>query len=173
MRLLRLSTPIPEGKQIWPPVKGWRLWAKAHRLNFFNLLPAIFTLEAFSSDFLRKVQRDVNFNTPYLSDNKQYGEQDRWALPTDDGGDCEDYALKKRRLLIEWGWPAGSLRIATCWTELNEYHAVLTVETDRGTYVLDNRYNTVQRWADLPYKWHARVVPGGWFWRVLNPPSVD
>lgn len=172
MRILRRSTPMIEGKQIWPPVKGWEVWIKAAPDNFFKLKPEVFQLDINSSNYIRKIQQDVNRQVAYTTDEELYGKPDRWALPTD-RGDCEDYALKKRQLLKLWHLPAGALRIATCWTEGDEYHAVLTVETDRGTYVLDNRYRTVQRWADLPYRWHARVVPGGWWWRTIDPPSQD
>lgn len=68
---------------------------------------------------------------------------DRWEL-IDRGraGDCEDMALTKRDILMTWGWPAGALRPAICVINQessgSQLHAVLTVDTTAGTYVLGN-----------------------------------
>lgn len=62
----------------------------------------------------------------------------------------EDYAIAKRCDLKKHGIES---RFATCWTETDEYHAVLIVRTDKGDFVLDNRYNDVMRFEDLPYRW--------------------
>lgn len=53
-------------------------------------------------------------------------------------GDCEDYALEKRRQLIEAGLPASALRLAYVKTRAGAGHAVLVVNTPRIHYVLDN-----------------------------------
>ncbi len=68
---------------------------------------------------------------------------DVWSLnPT--AGDCEDYVLSKRSLLIRNGVSAGSLRIAYTHTRRGEPHAVLVVRTSQGDYVLDNLNNSVK-----------------------------
>lgn len=68
---------------------------------------------------------------------------DLWNLnPTE--GDCEDYVLTKRSMLIRNGVSAGSLRIAYTHTRRGEPHAVLVVKTSQGDYVLDNLSNTVK-----------------------------
>ncbi|MBJ3783116.1 transglutaminase-like cysteine peptidase [Devosia sediminis] len=68
---------------------------------------------------------------------------DSWDLnPT--AGDCEDYVLSKRSMLIRHGVSAGSLRIAYTHTRRGEPHAVLVVRTSEGDYVLDNLNNSVK-----------------------------
>lgn len=68
---------------------------------------------------------------------------DTWSLnPT--AGDCEDYVLSKRSLLIRNGVSAGSLRVAYTHTRWGEPHAVLVVRTSQGDYVLDNLNNSVK-----------------------------
>ena len=59
-------------------------------------------------------------------------------------GDCEDFALTKRAQLIEAGFSPGALRIAVGQTRKGEGHAVLVVRTDKGDFVLDNRFDTVR-----------------------------
>lgn len=82
-------------------------------------------------------------------------------------GDCEDYALTKRRALLVAGLPAGALRLATAYTEHGEYHAVLTVATTDGTLVLDNRFPTVRDWRSMPYRWVTLQRPD-WPFRWLR-----
>jgi predicted transglutaminase-like cysteine proteinase len=53
-------------------------------------------------------------------------------------GDCEDYALEKRRQLIKAGLPASALRLAYVKTRAGAGHAVLIVNTPHVRYVLDN-----------------------------------
>jgi predicted transglutaminase-like cysteine proteinase len=68
---------------------------------------------------------------------------DTWSLnPT--AGDCEDYVLSKRSMLIKNGVSAGALRIAYTHTRRGEPHAVLVVRTNQGDYVLDNLNNAVK-----------------------------
>ena len=64
---------------------------------------------------------------------------DHWDYPVDGKGDCKIYALFKRKLLIERGFPRQAL-LMTIVRDLNgEGHAVLTVKTDRGDFVLEFR----------------------------------
>jgi len=81
-------------------------------------------------------------------------------------GDCEDYALTKRRDLIKAGWPAHTLRIATARTFDGEGHAVLIVTTAQGDLVLDNRSNVIKQWnhTDLRFlKVQSPNNPEQWF----------
>jgi len=61
-------------------------------------------------------------------------------------GDCEDYALTKRKKLIEMGWSSRSLRIAVALTGRGEGHAVLIAKTSEGDLVLDNRTSAIKDW---------------------------
>jgi len=68
---------------------------------------------------------------------------DIWSLDPAEG-DCEDYVLSKRSMLVRHGVSAGSLRIAYTHTRRGEPHAVLVVKTSQGDYVLDNLNNSVK-----------------------------
>ena len=97
----------------------------------------------------------VNGRIAPISDQDLYGEAEHWAYPTD-AGDCEDYVLLKKRQLEGLGFSAEALLITVVLDEKNEGHAVLTVTTDAGDYVLDNRFDKVSRWNDTQYKFLKR-----------------
>src|SRR4051812_24245887 len=61
---------------------------------------------------LQQINGHVNSTIREVSDLEQYGREDVWALPTSGKGDCEDFALLKRKMLMERGWPASALSIA-------------------------------------------------------------
>jgi len=124
-----------------------------------------------SGDFLRQlelVNADVNARVRSLSDIDHYGIDDYWELPLEGGGgagDCEDYALEKRKILMSRGVPMRALSIALVRTALNESHAVLLVRTDRGEYVLDNLTHAIMPWQSARYtwvKWQSRENPNVW-----------
>ena len=117
-------------------------------------------------DELVKVQMDVNQDVKYISDMELYGKEEFWER-TDDRGDCEDYALEKRERLSKQGWSKlTDLALATCWTELGNFHAVLIAKTDKGAYVLDNRHLSVRSWEDAPYKWDS--IQEGKEWKEIG-----
>lgn len=112
---------------------------------------------------LDRVQREVNSRVSYRTDLALYGRAELWRVAADKG-DCEDYALAKRQMLLDLGWPLEALRLAVCNVETGEGHAVLMVDTaNEGTLVLDNRYPGVVPWNRLPYEWLRRQDgKGGW-----------
>ena len=91
-----------------------------------------------------------------LSDIRHWGVVDRWDLPEDGYGDCEDYVLLKRKLLIAAGLPRQALLVTVVKDEKGEGHAVLTVKTDRGEFILDNMRDKVRAWSDVPYRFVKR-----------------
>ena len=104
---------------------------------------------------LIEVNTAVNAQIVPVTDNDLYGEAEYWTMPTD-AGDCEDVLLLKRRTLHELGFPMQSLRITVVLDETGEGHAVLTVTTRKGDYVLDNRRNEILLWRDTGYKFLKR-----------------
>jgi predicted transglutaminase-like cysteine proteinase len=101
-------------------------------------------------------------------DAVHYGRADYWTIPTDGYGDCEDYALAKRKALVEAGFSPRALRIAVARSKEGEAHAVLTVATDRGDYVLDNLIDAVLPWKQTNLGWIARQMPDGAQWASLS-----
>jgi predicted transglutaminase-like cysteine proteinase len=73
--------------------------------------------------------------------------------------------LAKRKQLIALGMPEPALRMAVVVTRRNEIHAVLTVATDRGDYVLDSLRDDIRSWDQAGYTWIQRQDPSratGW-----------
>jgi predicted transglutaminase-like cysteine proteinase len=76
-----------------------------------------------------------------------------WEYAKRGAGDCNTFALTKRRALIALGWPEETLLLAAAYTEHAEGHLVLVVRTSQGDLVLDNRLQQVVDWTALPYRW--------------------
>src|SRR5581483_7951914 len=100
------------------------------------------------------------------TDMEHYGIEDYWTLPKDGKGDCEDYALLKRHILISIGWPTSLLLMTVVRDENDEGHAVLTARTPSGDLILDNRSDVLRLWYQTPYKFKMRQSandPQLWF----------
>jgi len=89
-------------------------------------------------------------------DERHYGRAEFWTIPTDGYGDCEDYALTKRKTLVDAGLPERALRIGIVVTPRDARHAVLTVATDKGDYVLDSLSDDIVPWNQTGYRWLER-----------------
>lgn len=115
-----------------------------------------------------KTMLDVNYTvnttiTP-MTDMEIYGVEERWAYPTT-VGDCEDFVLLKRKMLMNKGFSASNLLITVVLQPNGEGHAVLTVRTDRGDFILDNMRNKVMNWSETEYTYLKRqdtANPGRW-----------
>ena len=81
---------------------------------------------------------------------------ERWSYPDDGYGDCEDYVLLKRRMLIQSGWPHEVLLVTVVRDKEGDGHAVLTVTTDKGDYVLDNQTEKILLWSETGYRFVKR-----------------
>jgi predicted transglutaminase-like cysteine proteinase len=112
--------------------------------------------DAATRRLLARVNRNVNAAVAPMSDLDNYGVEERWTYPVDGRGDCEDYALLKRRLLIEAGLPRQALLITVVREANGDGHAVLTVVTDRGDLVLDNKREDIRLWSATGYEFVKR-----------------
>jgi predicted transglutaminase-like cysteine proteinase len=121
---------------------------------------------------IAEVNTVVNTEIAPETDLDLYGKPEVWTYPTTKG-DCEDYVLLKRRILIERGFPESTLLITVVRDENNEGHAVLTVRTDKGDFVLDNKRREIVRWADTPYTFIKRQSEKNpLVWISLLPPET-
>ncbi len=98
----------------------------------------------------------VNTRIKPVTDMDQYGVEDYWTYPNSGAGDCEDYALEKQRELMQAGVPVADLLLTVVRKPDGEGHAVLTVRTDRGDYILDNLTDEVMRWNETDYTYLKR-----------------
>ena len=96
---------------------------------------------------LERVNRSVNSSIRFKADRRE-----SWSSNVS-RGDCEDFALTKRKMLVRAGVPAGALRLATVRTRRGEGHAVLVVMTSAGELVLDNARTTIVDRRQTNYRW--------------------
>lgn len=105
---------------------------------------------------LDRVNRWANERIRPITDLDHWGVVEKWSYPDDGYGDCEDYVLLKRRLLMSAGWPREALLITVVRDKKDEGHAVLTVKTDRGEFILDNQAEEILPWTDTGYRFVKR-----------------
>jgi predicted transglutaminase-like cysteine proteinase len=114
---------------------------------------------------LVRVNDWVNEHIKPLTDLEHWGVVERWSYPDDGYGDCEDYVLLKRRMLMQAGWPRQALLITVVRDSKGEGHAVLTIKTDRGEFILDNQEHEILLWSQTSYhfvKRQSQTDPNLW-----------
>lgn len=114
---------------------------------------------------VRAVNSRANRSIRPISDFNQYRVMERWSLPTARGGDCEDYALYKKRELIRAGIPAEQLLIAVVLDRKRQPHAVLILRTGKQDLVLDNMNSRILPWQKTGYTFlrlQNPRQPSGW-----------
>ena len=101
---------------------------------------------------LRAVNRFVNA-TPFIEDRDNWGAKDYWSAPGEffaRGGDCEDYAISKYLSLRRLGFLAEDLRLVVLIdTRRRLAHAILVVDLDGRSLVLDNLEDRALEWAEV------------------------
>jgi predicted transglutaminase-like cysteine proteinase len=105
---------------------------------------------------LKRINLAVNTNVKPMTDMDHWGVVERWNYPDDGYGDCEDYALEKRKLLMEAGWPREALLMTVVRDHNGNGHAILTVKTDRGEFILDNQTSDIVLWSATGYRFVKR-----------------
>lgn len=107
---------------------------------------------------LIEVNQTLNEQVVAVTDADHYQKREFWTYP-DGFGDCEDFALAKRRELLHRGWPATSLLMAMVRQRNGEAHAVLIAVTDNGDFVLDNLVADIVGWDETSYKFIKMQTP--------------
>ena len=108
-----------------------------------------------------RINRDVNARVTYKSDLEQFDTPEYWTM-AGKYGDCEDYALLKRKMLIDAGYDRDKIHLCTCFVD-GAGHCVLLVETDRGNYILDNNQSEPVLPNFLSYKWDKIQKGDKWY----------
>ena len=135
-----------------PPI-GWIDFCRENRSEC-DVAPGSATtvrLDAKVWTMIVRLNREVNASIEQVEDIDHFGVLEKWAYPDDGKGDCEDIVLEKRRRLMQAGLPRETLLITVVRDEQGDGHAVLTLRTDRGDYVLDNKTSKIKPWQDTPY----------------------
>ena len=106
---------------------------------------------------LRAVNREANGAIEPVSNLDHWGTLlDHWDYPTDGKGDCKIYALWKRKLLLDMGYPRQALLMTIVRDLDGNGHTILTVKTDRGDLILDNMVGEIRLWDETGYKFVKR-----------------
>jgi predicted transglutaminase-like cysteine proteinase len=127
---------------------------------------------------LAEVNRWANAHIKPVDDNIHWGRYNRWYFAEDGKGDCKDYVLVKRRMLMQSGLPREALLITVVITPRDKGHAILIVRTDKGDYVLDSLTSKIVLWKQTPYDFIVRQSqsdPNVWLYidgDPLKPPII-
>jgi len=114
---------------------------------------------------LVRINKWVNDSVKPMTDMDHWGVVEKWSYPDDGYGDCEDYALLKRRMLMEAGWPREALLMTVVREKNGNGHAILTVKTDKGEFILDNQEEHILLWSETSYhfvKRQSQADPNRW-----------
>ncbi|MGF0537793.1 transglutaminase-like cysteine peptidase [Agrobacterium sp. ES01] len=152
------NTPyaMPTGSVTSQPI-GHYDFCRAHRdeCSIRSQPSAPPTITDHGWDIVRNVNASVNSTITPMTDMEIYGREEVWAYPVD-AGDCEDFVLLKRKMLIEAGFPVSALLITVVRKPDGEGHAVLTLRSSDGDFVLDNLSDDVKPWFRTPYSFLKR-----------------
>jgi predicted transglutaminase-like cysteine proteinase len=155
--IAELALFIAVGADVRPPI-GWTLYCTEHPIECdvkqLESRNVVLTNKAWAA--LQRINTSVNHLIKPLTDVDHWGMMERWSYPDDGYGDCEDYVLLKRRMLMRAGWPRQALLITIVHDEKGDVHAVLTVKTDKGEFILDSEEDSIMLWSQSRYHFVKR-----------------
>lgn len=162
---LAMRSGLPDVRPVYASVGagtrapiGWIEFCVEHSRECDNRrsAPRDVVLSAKAWNDMVKVNAWVNQSIKPITDQEHWGVVENWNYPDDGYGDCEDYVLLKRRMLMQAGWPREALLITVVRDKKGDGHAVLTVKTNRGEFVLDNQEAEVLPWNRTGYRFVKR-----------------
>jgi predicted transglutaminase-like cysteine proteinase len=148
---------VSTGEQTRPPI-GWVEFCAEHPVEC-RVTPSVPRDVVLSNKAwidLSRINKWVNDSVKPMTDLEHWGVVEKWSYPDDGYGDCEDYVLLKRRMLMEAGWPREALLITVVREKNGNGHAVLTVKTDKGEFILDNQEERILLWSETSYRYVKR-----------------
>lgn len=86
---------------------------------------------------LKAVNHTINKETRYVEDKVKFNQPDFWTV-ANGSGDCEDYALAKRKRLRELGVKC---YLVVCHLPDKSGHCVLASDVGKTTFILDNNFD--------------------------------
>jgi predicted transglutaminase-like cysteine proteinase len=152
------ATRMPVGGEASIPY-GWVDFCNRHgeECTLGKLKPLDVRLTRQTWRILNEVNTKANNAIEPISNLDHWGTTlDHWDYPVDGKGDCKIYALFKRKLLVERGFPRQALLMTIVRDRTGEGHAVLTVKTDHGDFVLDNLSDEILPWSSTGYQFYKR-----------------
>ena len=152
---VQFASAEPEFSTTLPPIGYVAFCARGEEECKFEGKVEKLKLTGDNWDQIRQVNSYVNNSIRPATDMEIYGVAEMWTYPVD-AGDCEDFALLKKRYLTGLGISPDELLMTVLLDEKGDGHAVLTITTDQGDLILDNRRNEVLRWDQTGYKFLKR-----------------
>jgi predicted transglutaminase-like cysteine proteinase len=152
--------PVGDAK---PAPYGWLHFCGAQPTECepVQLLPTFARLTAQSWIELNRINAIANREIEPIGDQDHYGIYEQgilnwWTYPDDGKGNCNDYVMLKRKLLIEAGWPKAALLMTVVVDHHGDGHLILMVRTDRGDLILDNMREEIVSWDRTGYRFVKR-----------------
>ncbi len=148
------ALPVGDARPVW----GWVDFCRRQGQNctVAKARSQEVRLDGNTWNVMVEVNRSINAAIDPVTDMDHWGVADRWDFPTDGRGDCEDYVLLKRKVLMERGFPRQALLVTVVIDGNGDGHAVLTVKSDHGDFVLDNMRDDVRAWVRTGYRFVKR-----------------
>jgi predicted transglutaminase-like cysteine proteinase len=135
------------------------------RQTEFDQTPAPLTEARFTE--LSKVNSAVNNSIKPQVKPKSVLVEDWVVAPHE--GDCTDYAVTKRHILLARGWPSDSLLLAEVVITSGEHHLVLVVRTSNRDLVLDNLNSDIRPISQSNYRWvRGQRTENPRFWSTIK-----
>lgn len=158
---IRRSSACKPNPRFLCPEEEWEAFVKAQQKT-----------KKLDLSLLKNVNAHLN-KARYVQDPINWGVPDFWAHLREffqRNGDCEDYAISKYATLKRLGVPPEAMRIVVLEDlNLNLAHAVLTVDLEGTTYVLDNQISSVLADSAIHhYKPVYSINEQGW-WMHRSP----
>ena len=170
------STFISIGPEARPPI-GWVQFCNDNAsecdVQGSGARDVVLNAKAWSD--LVRINRWANDNIKPVTDLEHWGVVERWDYPKDGLGDCEDYVLLKRQMLVKAGWPRSALLVTVVRDKKGDGHAVLMVKTDKGEFILDNQNESIVTWTESGYRFVKRQSqnnPNAWVALGDPPPAT-
>ena len=152
------------------PIAAWVTFCQSYAAECAvdRAEPARIALTPATWATIAAVNKRINKSVQAMTDQDHLGTPDRWDLAEDGIGDCEDFQLLKRHLLVAAGLPRRAMRMTVVIDEKGEGHAVLTLITDRGDLVLDNKTGQILPWHRTGYVFIKRESQDATAWVSLG-----
>jgi predicted transglutaminase-like cysteine proteinase len=138
---------------------GWADFCGRHpdECRVEALAPVDIALTQKTMRVLKRINSAVNAAIEPVSNLEHWGTMlDHWDYPTDGKGDCKIYALQKRKLLLDMGFPRQALLMTIVRDQEDNGHTILTVRTDKGDFILDNMVEAILPWDETGYRFVKR-----------------
>jgi predicted transglutaminase-like cysteine proteinase len=115
-------------------------------------------------ELIRRVNNNVNQAIAPRDKNYERNLKDGWTIAPS-AGDCNDYAVTKRHMLLKNGLPSSALLLSVIKTPSGVGHLVLIVTTTKQDIVMDNLTEAIVPWQTTNYRWlkiQSAIDPRNW-----------